>query len=80
MEIVDDILINVLSDGISFLLGMLFVILYPFLKNSIRIKKLIQNSQNHLRVLMNFDCEKNKSQRVIVNNTEFATDIKKTYF
>lgn len=58
MEIVYDILINVLSDGISFLLGMLFVILHPFLKNSIRIKKLIQNSRNYLEVLMNFELRK----------------------
>ncbi len=55
MEIVYDIIINVLSDGISFLLGMLFVILYSFLKNSIHIKKLIRNSRNHLEVLMNFE-------------------------
>ena len=70
MDTVYDILINVLSDGISFLLGMLFVILYPFLKNSIRIKKRIQNSRNYLEVLMNFESKK----RVFSTN---SLDIKK---
>ncbi len=57
MELLKDILINLLSDGVSFVLGMLFVILFPFLKKPNVFKKLIQNTRNLIKVLMNFDCD-----------------------
>ena len=68
MELLKDILTNILSDGISFVLGMLYVILSSFLKNPNRIKKLYQNTINYLRDLMNFDYKKIKLIRVSVND------------
>lgn len=53
MELLYDIVVNLLSDGIIYLLGLLLVILFPFLKKSICIKKLIQNTRNYYEVLMN---------------------------
>lgn len=58
MDFIIDILVNLISDGISFLIGVTFVFLLSFFKKSIRIKKLYQNTQNLFESFMNFVLKK----------------------
>lgn len=48
MDFIYDIIINLLSDGISFLLGVLSIFLFPFLKKTYNVCLFEQANKNIL--------------------------------